>query len=522
MSIRTDSVILFSSLLLAPAALNAAVWTGGAGGTGTDYNTTGNWNPAAVPGVADNVEIPLGTVVIPSGNWDRRGAGVTTIDGGSVTLNQGQARLLNNGTFNMTGGTLTHSGEYFIVGTGNADPTGIGTFNHSGGTINTTHSRGFQLSDNNIAQSGSAYNLSGSAVLNVTSAATWTDVNLRNVWFGKGGEAQGPAQVTATTPGDVFNVTGGTAIFSKSNDAASLGSEIRISRNSGMLISGGSVTFNDYSDLVIGQGTSNATKNRVVLSGGSLTFNNISDLVVGRDDPGSLTVSGGTLTAEQSYLDIGAQPIGTAPGIAGTVLMTGGTMKVQSILQITGTFEFRGGDLWVNDDLRSTITQPWFITSNAPGTVVVDYDLPSNMSHVHLAAGTLTGFNAWLAQYPNLADKTDGGDSDGDGISNLLEYILNGDPTVSSRAIAPTSTVTADSIVFTFTRTASSTGDTNQTLEYSADLATWTSIPVNTATAGSVVITPVPSSTLETVQVTVPKTNAVAGKLFVRLAAVRP
>ena len=47
-----------------------------------------------------------------------------------------------------------------------------------------------------------------------------------------------------------------------------------------------------------------------------------------------------------------------------------------------------------------------------------------------------TAFNAWLATFPALgpADKSAAADPDGDGVSNLVEFALKGDPTVSSSA----------------------------------------------------------------------------------------
>ena len=148
--VASRPALLFAALACAPLAHAVSSWTGA---LDNNYGNAGNWTPSGVPGTAVDVEILGGTANVPSGNWDRRGAGSTTIGGSAtVNLNAGSGRLLNNGTFNMSGGSLNHTGEYFIVGTG-----AVGTMNHSAGAISSTLSRGWQLSDNNISQSGSAY-----------------------------------------------------------------------------------------------------------------------------------------------------------------------------------------------------------------------------------------------------------------------------------------------------------------------------------------------------------------------------
>ncbi|MCF7731706.1 MAG: discoidin domain-containing protein [Akkermansiaceae bacterium] len=144
-----------------------------------------------------------------------------------------------------------------------------------------------------------------------------------------------------------------------------------------------------------------------------------------------------------------------------------------------------------------------------------------DVTHWTFTPGTpvIPGYADWIGGFSGLADSTEGADPDLDGISNLVEYVLNGDPGVSSPAILPTvGADVGDNLVFSFVRRAESRHDTVQVFQASPDLENWTDTPVPNATAGMFVITPTsPSSGLETVTVTVPAAAAAAGKLFGRL-----
>ena len=336
---KTNNGYILTTVLLtfaAAASLPAADYTW----TGTSSNVASlpaNWNvagsPASVaPGVADNVLIDVNSpnpTSIPSGNWDRRGAGATTVGGtGVVNVNTGSARLLNFGTFNMSGGQINHTGEYFIIGTG-----GLGTMNHTGGTITSNHSRGFFLSDNNINQLGTSYTLSGpGAVLNVTSMATYNptvagDRRLRSVFFGKGNENT----VSPTIAGDLFRITEGIATFTKNTNTGSGTADVLLSKNTGIQVEGGSLTFDKYNEIRIGfgyGGTDNsgttptgATNNNITVTGGILNITGGTNVRVGYADPGTIAMSGGSLNLT------GTLNIGTGSS-KGTLTMTGGTLTV--------------------------------------------------------------------------------------------------------------------------------------------------------------------------------------------------
>lgn len=373
----SSRALICASLACLPLAHAASSWTGA---VDNNYNTAGNWTPSGTPGTGTDVEILSGTANVPSGNWDRRGTGTTTIGGtATVNLNAGSGRLLNWGTFNMSGGNLNHVGEYFIVGTG-----GIGTMNHSAGTITSTLSRGFQLSDNAITQAGSVYNLSGSAVLNVSSTTTFGDIALRGVWLGKGGET---ATGVGSAAGDVFSATGGSATFTRTGTAPA---EVRISRNAALIVDGGDVNFVNYGEFRVGMGASGSTNSRIDVRSGTLDIMGAT-LFLGESDNGLLELSGGTMTLD-GLLSLGRSGFG---GV-GTINMSGGTLIAEDILNPngTGTVNFTGGVIILEGDATDVFSQSWFhgiegATATFDGTRTLIVPEPSTALLLFGAAGLL-------------------------------------------------------------------------------------------------------------------------------------
>lgn len=161
-------------------------------------------------------------------------------------------------------------------------------------------------------------------------------------------------------------------------------------------------------------------------------------------------------------------------------------------------------------------------TSNFPGTGTWSLEASGNDLVLHYEAGE-GGYSSWLAGFPAISDGDPDADPDQDGLTNLLEYILNGDPTSGNDSVLPTVDLEPSNYVLTFIRRTESKADTTQTFEYSADLGAWTSISIPATSGESVTVVPdTPSSGLETITVTLPRTLAEDGKLFGRLRAVRP
>lgn len=136
-----------------------------------------------------------------------------------------------------------------------------------------------------------------------------------------------------------------------------------------------------------------------------------------------------------------------------------------------------------------------------------------------------SAFNTWIDSFnpplTNPADREENADPDDDGISNLMEFVLNGNPTVSNPAILPTLDATGANFVFSFTRRADSTAEVTQVFEYSTDLVDWTTkapiaIPTAPGVSGFVTVGATVGE-VQAVSITIPKGSD--SKLFGRLKA---
>ena len=131
------------------------------------------------------------------------------------------------------------------------------------------------------------------------------------------------------------------------------------------------------------------------------------------------------------------------------------------------------------------------------------------------------GFHAYVSGYglDPLTTGAPGYDFDHDGISNLLEFVLGGNPTVAGTGILPkldSPHVSGQNLVFRYNRKLAAAGVT-QTVEFTANLAS----PWTTAVPGqngvTIATSPVDAAT-EQVIVTIPSTGRSG---FVRLKVVR-
>ena len=104
------------------------------------------------------------------------------------------------------------------------------------------------------------------------------------------------------------------------------------------------------------------------------------------------------------------------------------------------------------------------------------------------------------------------GDEDGDGIINFLEFVLGSDPNQNSVALLPK--VDIEKNLFRYTRRRDSVEETEQILQYSANLETWTNISIDADSEQSIVHLQELDDQLEIVEVDLPVSDQ---QLFVRL-----
>lgn len=93
------------------------------------------------------------------------------------------------------------------------------------------------------------------------------------------------------------------------------------------------------------------------------------------------------------------------------------------------------------------------------------------------------GYQVFAQTITDPAKRAAGLDADSDGVSNLLEYVLAGDPTAQDLAILPIISSAGNALVITYKRSDASENDTIQIVQYSANLLDWTDVPITPAAA---------------------------------------
>ena len=224
---------------------------------------------------------------------------------------------------------------------------------------------------------------------------------------------------------------------------------------------------------------------------------------------GGLTKQGaGTLTLSGAYGYTGPTSVE-----AGTLSLSTATLSDTASVNV-------GSSALLNLPNGSTDTVSEFLingVSQGPGTWNAA-NTGGRITGGRLLVVSPDPFLAWIDQtWPTLSDKTPTGDPDNDGISNLLEYVLQGgDPSQSTTGILPTVNASGANFVFTFYRRAAATG-TTQIFQYGTDLSGWTSVAIP---GGSGVAVTDQGGGIEKVEITVSKGSNPA--LFGRLRVTQP
>lgn len=187
------------------------------------------------------------------------------------------------------------------------------------------------------------------------------------------------------------------------------------------------------------------------------------------------------------YDDI-AQVPETAPSAAGSAILYGSNISFAATnwsIQNIG-FAYGGGTAGAFDELR----------------IGTDYAAVVPMG------GSSTGFSSWISSnYSGLSDQTATGDPDNDGVSNFMEYALGLDPSSPTLTGLPTIADNGTNLDFSFND--AQNGVTYQVQISTNGMSSWSAY-------GSAVTGDASGSTT----ISVPKTQMVNGKLFIRLQAV--
>ncbi len=146
-----------------------------------------------------------------------------------------------------------------------------------------------------------------------------------------------------------------------------------------------------------------------------------------------------------------------------------------------------------------------------------------------LSAAPASSYATWIGTFPALdtANKRlPTADPDNDGLSNLIEFVLNGNPGTSDiPSIAPTLNAGGSDFIFSFKRRDDSEAGNTLLFQYGSDLIGWTDAIIGAANSvvGSATIAVTENTTNpDAITVTVPKSGFPGGKLFGRLKVTQP
>jgi autotransporter-associated beta strand protein len=256
-----------------------------------------------------------------------RGVGIVNQSGGVVDFNHNtfigngnNANSNTSGTYNLSAGALNVKRE-FVIGREGANATHTGTLNMTGGTITKTGDEKFIVGHNNgvgtVVHSGGTISANNELYI--------------------GNENSG-ARGTYTL--------GGTGALNVAN-------EVVVGRESGtgiLNVDGGTITTTGNGNMYVGRRNGTGTLNQT-----AGTISVIKEFGVGtRDDnkigTGTYNLSGGSLLVSNNIF------IGKELGSIGTVNMTGGTMTTSDKLQIghnqsTGAFTQSGGTVNIQNEV---------------------------------------------------------------------------------------------------------------------------------------------------------------------------
>lgn len=479
----------------------------------------------------------------PTGEWNLGGntAGdplaqaTYNLSGG--TFNPGaqnyQTGRFGSGTLNISGGTVT-GGGYHVLG---RYATGVGNLNLSGGTYDTSAGQVWfivgELGRGNVKVSGDGIlkvrNLSlahngGTGTVDQTGGLVeTTDTGspaaglLAGLTFG---QAPAPALVLPDYSGS-YHLGGGTLqTFGIGENTLAT-----VPVTSTFQFDGGTLKATGDNPVFL-EGLDNA----VVQDGGAVIDSNAFAITINQtlahDSALGATVDGGLSKTGEGTLTLTA-----ANTYTGDTRVSGGTLSLgQAALADSSALRLSTGGL-VDLAFSGTDTIDRLFIDNtgmAAGTWGSPASTATNKSPrftgnglllVKTAGGvTPAGYDAWAALPANglTAGVNDGKsqDPDGDSIPNLTEFVLDGNPSISSTAILPTAVLNAATADFSFKRRDDSEAGTAVVVQYSTDLQTWTDISIGATSAAPVTITE-NGAAPDDVLVLIPRNSAT--RLYARL-----
>jgi len=497
----------------------------------TSFNVAGNWSNALAPAptsayFTSNKE--LRTPSSSTGTLTFAGSSLSIDAGGRLRLKGSSGSAISVAALKLNGGTIDNSnGSNTQTIFGNLTVTADSTLDTGEPTRSIDYACAISGSRNlNVICSGGTGAVARLTGTNDAYTGNWTIASTAVLQVGGSGGA---------------GTTGGLGTGNITNNGV-----LTFNRTGALTVPGaisGPGTLNSNVALALTlTGNNTYTGNTTISAGSLLLAGSLGNTAV--TIAPSATLEGTGSIAGPVALNGALRPGTAAPGalsFGGALTLNGSAVfelntatapRNDSIL-VTGAFTAGGTLTVVNSGPALVAGNTFALFSKAPTGSFTSVSLPSLATGLvwqnKLATnGTITVqtlYDQWAAN----AGLTSGGndapssDPDADGIPNLMEFVLAGNPLQRDAAILPTMSVTGGNLVFTFLRADASESGTTVTAQYGTDLATWTDVPVGAgnSVAGAVNVTVSENSTApDAVTVTIPLDPS--GRIFCRLKATKP
>jgi hypothetical protein len=259
-----------------------------------------------------------------------------------------------------------------------------------------------------------------------------------------------------------------------------------------------------------------------------------------------MTTGASAITQQNNVLEVNyaeaivVSPVGTSnideqnpfsfPGTQGTGFgIFGGGVQQQGAATTFGSFGGAGTVEFALDLYRilASNTAPAQVAGvvregSFEGTVTINSS--GQVSFIAQGAAPASSFSTWSLTFPALdtaAKRLATADPDNDGVTNLMEFVLDGNPgSADNSTILPTINAAGSSFLFSFKRRDDSEAGAAVMFQYSSDFSTWTSAAVGAGggTSGNAtIVVNENGSNADLITVSVPKSVAANGRLFGRI-----
>ncbi|MGC4014723.1 MAG: autotransporter-associated beta strand repeat-containing protein [Luteolibacter sp.] len=484
--------------------------------TGVIMNGTGTFYFSAQNSFGGNVVVNSGTLqaaTLAPNNGTTGALGNSSIAGRTITVNNGATLLLSVNNIFGNGAVTATSMPTLVVNGGTVKLTRYSTVGRvelsNGGTLTNTST------DTNTFQAAVFRN--GVSVTG-TSASTITATAVSAIQYGYHLASNTTFTVNDVTSSSATDLNVVAPLRDQSADFSSQAGGFTKAGTGTMTLAGantysGATTVSAGTLLVDGStGTSaigvgaSGTLGGTGTIGGAVTA--AGRIAPGDTGTGTLTTGNATVTGT-----LAVQVDGAASDklmVNGNLDVTGATLDVSLL-----SGGFTAGS-YVIAEYSGTLAGTF---SSVPAGYAVAYNAGTSGKQIILTQ-TTGGYGSWASS--KGLDGTNNGpnqDPDHDGISNLLEFVFGGDPLSASSTIVPSSSLDASNLTFHFTRSDASKADTTLVVEWGTDMATWTDIAIGEHSSVDGVVTVTDGSPDDDIVVTIPRSNASDGRLFVRLKA---